>query len=158
MNLIFPITALALFLTILPVFADDNMKAFPAPESGMVRYVLQLPKQDDENEFKVELIVGKTVQVDEKNQYFFGGEIQEETIKGWGFPRYIVRELGPMAGTLMAIDPNAPKVKRFIRLGGEPYLIRYNSRLPIVVYVPEGVEVRYRIWSASSESKEMKEG
>ena len=124
----------------------------------MVRYVLQLPKQDDENEFKVELIVGKTVQVDEKNQYFFGVKIQEETIKGWGFPRYIVRELGPMAGTLMAIDPNAPKVKRFIRLGGEPYLIRYNSRLPIVVYVPEGVEVRYRIWSASSESKEMKEG
>ena len=102
--------------------------------------------------------MGKTVQVDEKNQYFLGGKIQEETIKGWGFPRYIVRELGPMAGTLMAIDPNAPKVKRFIRLGGEPYLIRYNSRLPIVVYVPEGVEVRYRIWSASSESKEMKEG
>jgi ecotin len=63
-----------------------------------------------------------------------------------------------MAGTLMAIDPNAPKVNRFIRLGGEPYFIRYNSRLPIVVYVPEGVEVRYRIWSASTDSKEMKKG
>lgn len=158
MNMIFPITALALILTVLPVFAADNMKAFPPPEAGIIRYVLQLPKQDDETKFKVELIVGKTVQVDEKNQYFFGGEIQEETIKGWGFPRYIVRELGPMAGTLMAIDPNAPKVSRFIRLGGGPYLIRYNSRLPIVVYVPEDVEVRYRIWSASSESKEMKEG
>ena len=54
-----------------------------------------------------------------------------------------------MAGTLMAVDPNAPKVNRFITLGGEPYLIRYNSRLPIVVYVPEGVEVRYRIWTAA---------
>jgi ecotin len=63
-----------------------------------------------------------------------------------------------MAGTLMAVDPNAPRVSRFIRLGGEPYLIRYNSRLHIVVYVSEGVEVRYRIWSASSESKGMKEG
>ena len=156
--MIFPITALALILTVLPVSAADNMKAFPPPGAGMIRYVLQLPKQDDETKFKVELIVGKTVQVDEKNQYFFGGEIQEETIKGWGFPRYIVKELGPMAGTLMAIDPNAPKVSRFIRLGGGPYLIRYNSRLPIVVYVPEDVEVRYRIWSASSESKEMKEG
>jgi ecotin len=57
----------------------------------------------------------------------------------------------------MAVDPNEPKLSRFIRLGGEPYLIRYNSRLPVVVYVPEGVEVRYRIWSASSESKMMEE-
>jgi ecotin len=55
-----------------------------------------------------------------------------------------------MAGTLMAIDPKAPKRARFIGLGGEPYLIRYNSRLPVVVYVPEGTEVRYRIWRADS--------
>jgi len=157
MKIMFSITALALLFTVLPVLAGDNMKAFPPPENGMVRYVLQLPQQDDETEFKVELIVGKTVQIDEKNQYFFGGKMQEETIKGWGFPRYLVRELGPMAGTLMAVDPNAPKVSRFIRLGGEPYLIRYNSRLPIVVYVPEGVEMRYRIWNASSESKVMEE-
>jgi len=24
--------------------------------------------------------------------------------------------------------------------------MRYNSRLPLVIYVPQGVEVRYRIW------------
>jgi len=76
-----------------------------------------------------------------------------ETISGWGFPRYRVSKLGPMAGTLMAIDPGAPKVSRFIALGGEPYLIPYNSRLPIVVYAPEGVEIRYRIWGARPEIK-----
>jgi len=53
----------------------------------------------------------------------------------------------------MAVDPNAPKVSRFITIGGESYIIPYNSRLPVVVYVPEGVEVRYRIWSAAPESK-----
>ena len=63
-----------------------------------------------------------------------------------------------MAGTMMAIDPNVPKVNRFITLGGEPYLIRYNSNLPIVVYAPEGVEVRYRIWSAGPETKEIGRG
>jgi ecotin len=157
MNIMFSIAAFALLFTVLPVLAADNMEAFPPPENGMVRYILHLPQKDNETEFKVELIVGKTIQVDEKNQYFFGGKIQEETIEGWGFPRYIVKELGPMAGTLMAVDPNEPKLSRFIRLGGEPYLIRYNSRLPVVVYVPEGVEVRYRIWSASSESKMMEE-
>ena len=69
-----------------------------------------------------------------------------ESIKGWGFTRYMVSELG--AGTWMRVDPNAPKVERFIALGGAPFIIRYNSRLPVVVYVPAGVEVRYRIWRA----------
>src|SRR3954464_8776564 len=90
--------------------AADNMKAFPPAEAGMVRYVLHLPKQQDESAFKVELIVGKTARVDERNRYFFGGKIEEETIRGWGFPRYVVKKLRPMAGTLMAIDPNTPKV------------------------------------------------
>lgn len=142
----------------LSTHAADNMKAFPPAEKGMVRCVLQLPKKEDESARKVELIVGKTVRVDQQNKYFFGGEIERSTIKGWGFPRYTVRELGPMAGTLMAIDPNAPKVDRFITLGGGPYLIRYNSRLPVVVYVPKGVEVRYRIWTAGKEIKTIEEG
>lgn len=140
------------------VAAPDNMKAFPLAEAGMVRYVLQVPKQDDETAFKVELIVGKTVLVDEVNRYFFSGSIVEETIEGWGFPRYIVSKLGPMAGTLMAVDPDAPKKSRFVAIGGDPFLIRYNSRLAVVVYVPEGVEVRYRIWSAAPEAKAIGKG
>ncbi|HVO82838.1 MAG TPA: ecotin family protein [Syntrophobacteria bacterium] len=136
----------------------DLMKAFAPAEEGMVRYVLQLPPQDDESLFKVELIVGKTVQVDDRNRYFFGGKIQKETIKGWGCTRYNVSQLGPMAGTRIAVDPNAPKVERFITLGGEPYLIRYNSRLPVVVYAPDGVEVRYRIWSAEAKARGMEKG
>ena len=151
--------AVLLFLTAMPsVPAADNMKAFPPAEAGMVRHVLQLPKQEDEAAFKVELIAGKTVQVDEGNRYFFGGKIEAENIKGWGFTRYMVSKLGPMAGTLMAVDPNAPKVNRFIAMGGEPYIIRYNSRLPVVVYAPEGVEVRYRIWSAAPEAKVIEKG
>ncbi|MEI8014085.1 MAG: ecotin family protein [Nitrospira sp.] len=149
---------LSLLLPIADGQAADNIKAFPPPEEGMVRYVLQLPKQDDESAFKVELIVGKTVQVDERNRYFFGGRVEKETIKGWGFTRYNVSKLGPMAGTLMAIDPDMPKVARFVTLGGDPYIIRYNSRLPIVVYGPEGVEVRYRIWSAGAEVKAVEQG
>jgi ecotin len=151
-------TILLFLIAIVSAQAADNMKAFPAPEKGMVRYVLHLPKQDDESAFKVELIVGKTVLLDEVNRYFFGGKIEVETIKGWGFPRYIVSKLGPMAGTRIAVHPDTPKVNRFIMLGGEPYLIRYNGRLPIVVYVPEGVEVRYRVWNASPEVKVIEKG
>ena len=133
--------------------AADTMNAFPPADPGMVRYVLQLPKQADESVFKVELIVGKIVQVDAVNRYFFVGKIEEMTIEGWGYPRYVVSKLGPMAGTMMAADPSAPKVSKFVVLGGEPYLIRYNSQLPIVVYAPEGVEARYRIWNAEPQNK-----
>jgi ecotin len=158
MRKVFSITVLAFFSAVISAQAADIMKAFPPAETGMVRYVLQLPKLDDESTARVELIVGKTVQVDEANTYFFGGKIERETIKGWGYTRYLVKKIGPMAGTLMGIDPNAPKVDRFIALGGEPYLIRYNSRMPVVVYVPEGVEVHYRIWTVGAGMKAMQAG
>jgi ecotin len=149
---------LSILTAVMSAQGADIMKAFPPAEEGMVRYVLQIPKQDDESVFKVELMVGKTVAVDEVNTYFFGGQIEKETIKGWGYPRYTIKKLGPMGGTLKAVDPTKPKVDRFITLSGEPYLIRYNSRLPTVVYVPEGVEVRYRIWKAGAEVKLMERG
>jgi ecotin len=138
--------------------AADNMKAFPPAEAGMTRHVLHLPKHEDEDSLKVELIVGKTVKTDPVNRHFFGGKLEVETIDGWGFDRYILRKLGPMAGTLMAPPPGAPQVDRFVTIGGEPYLVRYNSRLPLVVYVPEGVEVRHRVWRADPEAKAVPEG
>ena len=90
MSKVFSIAVLSFFSAVISAQATDNMKAFPPAEEGMVRYVLQLPKQDDESVFKVELIIGKAVQLDEVNKYFFGGHIDKETITGWGYPRYTV--------------------------------------------------------------------
>ena len=149
---------LALLATISVATAADNMKAFPPAEAGMTRYVIPLPAQPDEDALKVELVIGKNVTTDAQNRYFFGGKLETETIAGWGFDRYILRQLGPMAGTLMAVDPNAPKVERFITVGGGPELLRYNSRLPLVVYVPAGVEVRYRVWRAEPKATAAQQG
>ena len=90
--------------------AADIMEAFPPAEQGMTRHVINLVKQDDETVFKVELMVGKTVRTDASNRYFLGGTLETESISGWGFDRHILRKLGPMAGTLMAVDPSAPQV------------------------------------------------
>ncbi len=141
-------SALFIVASIIPSFAGDNMKAFPPAGEGMTRQVINLPEQEDETAFKVELVIGKLVRTDTVNHYFFGGAIEIENIPGWGFDRYILHKLGPMAGTLIAVNPNAPLAERFVRLGGEAPLLRYNSRLPLVVYVPAGVEVRYRLWRA----------
>ena len=114
----------------------------------MSRCVIFLHKEKDEDLLGVQLIVVKSVKTDYRNRYFFAGRLETEIITGWGYECYVLKSLGPMAGTLMAVDPSQPKLDRFITLGGEPQLLCYNSRLPLVIYVPNGVEVRYRIWCA----------
>lgn len=145
-QLLFIAIAAIAFLSV--AVAADNIEAFPPAAAGMTRYVINLPPQSDEFAFRVELSIGKVVKTDAVNRYFFVGNLEVKTIPGWGFDRYVLQELGPMAGTLMAFDPNTPRVNQFVSLGGGPHLLRYNSRLPIVVYVPTGVEVRYRVWRA----------
>ena len=152
-------TLATLFLMLVSVMASagDNLEAFPPAEDGMTRHVLMLPARDDEALWQVELIVGRHVEVDARNRYFLGGSIEAETVRGWGYTLYRA-EVGPLAGTLMAVDPAEPKVRRFVALGGEPYLLRYSSRLPIVVYVPDGAEVRYRFWTAEPVEQPMPAG
>lgn len=146
--------ALALLAITLPAAATDearrNLQAFPPAEPGMQRFVIFVPAKKTEEDFRVQLLVGKTIETDGVNRQFFGGQLETETIQGWGFDRHILRQLGPLAGTLIAPPPDAKPVRRFVTLGGEPALLRYNSRLPLVVYVPEGVEVRYRVWRADA--------
>ena len=45
---------------------------------------------------------------------------------------------------------------RFVTInswGGEPLLLPYDSKMPIVVYLPINAEVRYKVWRAESEMK-----
>jgi len=124
----------------------ESLKPFPPAGEGMTRIAISLPAEKNEELLKVELLIGKREMLDPANRYFFGGVLEKKSLEGWGYDYFILKSLGVMAGTLMAIDPSLPKVERFITLGGEPELHRYNSRLPMVIYVPKGVEVRYRIW------------
>jgi ecotin len=152
------VAGMAVFSASAQTEAERNLKAFPPADQGMTRHVLMLPPAEQEDSLRVELQIGKTLQTDAVNRYFFGGSLQAVNIEGWGFTRYVVADLGPMGGTLMAVDPEAPKVDRFVTLAGEAQLMRYNSRLPLVVYVPKGAEVRHRIWRADPEAKVVPEG
>lgn len=137
---------------------SDNLKPYPPAEDGMTRHVLQLEKLDAESDAKIEIVVGKTVKTDGVNRHFFGGKLEQKTVEGWGYSYHILPELGPMAGTLIGVPGGKEPVDTFVTVGGEPYIVRYNSKLPVVVYVPEGCEVRYRIWSAPAEAKAVPEG
>ena len=57
---------------------------------------------------------------------------------------------GPVS-TMMACPGQTPR-EQFVQVRGDDMLLRYNSRLPLVVYVPDGFEVRYRVWRAAREA------
>ena len=45
--------------------------------------------------------------------------------------------------------PDGKKEKKFVTAYlGDAGMLRYNSKLPIVVYTPDNVDVKYRVWKA----------
>jgi ecotin len=126
-----------------------ELKAFPAAREGMVRFVIVLPHKErgEEDDFMVELIAGRNLLADGVNQLRLGNTIEPRNLEGWGYTYYEVTGPSVVMNTLMAPPEGAPMIKRFV--SAAPLQIRYNSRLPIVIYAPEGYEIRYRIWQAS---------
>ena len=129
-------------------FADsDNLKPYPLPEAGFERLVIHLEPLANEELRKVEIVIGKMMEID-CNQHWFMGTLEREMVQGWGYSYYILRQAGGPASTLMACPPGEEKRVAFVRVRGGEQLWRYNSKLPVVVYVPDGFEVHYRIWAA----------
>ena len=125
----------------------EDVAPYPKAEDGFVRQVIHLPKQAHEENFKVEILAGKTLSVD-CNRQRLGGTLEEKTLEGWGYSYYRLDKVSGPASTLMAC-PECKSKKDFVPVIGEGFVLRYNSKLPIVIYAPKDVEVRYRLWSAS---------
>jgi len=58
---------------------------------------------------------------------------------------------------MMACPPDEARKAAFVRINfaqgdAQNGWQRYNPKLPIVVYVPDGIEVRYRIWTADKQT------
>ncbi|NUU36702.1 serine protease inhibitor ecotin [Pseudomonas sp. C2B4] len=126
----------------------EKIAPYPQPENGFSRQVIHLTPQTLENDFKVEILAGKTLTVD-CNLQRLGGTLEEKNLEGWGYPFYrLEKVMGPMS--TMKACPDGKSKQDFVPVVGDGFMLRYNSKLPIVLYVPKDVEVRYRIWSASN--------
>lgn len=145
---IFTVLITIIFSTLTLADGQAQLKAFPAAKTGMTRFVIVLPDKtrDEEKQFNVELFAGKEMLTDGVNLMRLGNTIETKPLAGWGYTYYEVTGSGEAISTLMAPPENAPKIKKWIN--APSLLIDYNSRLPIVIYAPNGYDIKYRIWQA----------
>jgi ecotin len=136
--------------------AADDLKPYPKAETGYRQVVIRLPIVDAPDDRKVELIFGKMMEVD-CNRHFLSGQLARKVAMGWGYDYFILSNIRGPGSTMMACPPDEPNKNTFVRvnLGQDDAQYgwqRYNPKLPIVVYVPEDIEVRYRIWKADKQT------
>lgn len=124
--------------------AAQQLKSFPESMEDYDRYVIYLPKQDNEEHLRLEVIPGITKEVD-CNTHWLVGEFDTKTIEGMGYEYMMFESKGDMASTRMAC-PDNELIEKFVAGNGNFGL--YNSQLPIVVFAPKGIELKYKVWKA----------
>ncbi|EMC4199984.1 serine protease inhibitor ecotin [Cronobacter sakazakii] len=132
---------------------SENIAPFPKAEKGMVRQVIDLPERQDEASYKVGLVIGQTLDVD-CNKHQLAGKFERKTLEGWGYDYYTFESAKNADGSVMYTStmmacPDGKKEKKFVTANlGENGMLNYNSKLPVVVYAPENIDVKYRLWKA----------
>ena len=92
----------------------EKVAPYPQAEKGMSRQVIYLPKQENENDFKVELLIGKTMDVD-CNRHMMGGKLESKTLSGWGYDYLVMEKISEPASTMMAC-PDMTTEKQFMEI------------------------------------------
>lgn len=126
--------------------ASAELKAFPTQLAGHQRHVIELPALPNEDERKLELIGTKAMTVD-CNTRGMDGRFDERDVKGWGYTYWVLQSRGQVMTTMMACPPGSQRPGVAQTQGT---LLRYNSKLPVVVFVPEGMGLRWRVWQAGA--------
>ena len=154
-------SAVALTLALEPAKAIPmlDLKPYAEAAAGEQRFVIQLnpllkpsPDQSISNnpaDWRVQLLVGKELELD-CNLHRFTGRLRSEPVLGTGYTVYRAEQIGVMLSTRKAC-PGQALTKQFIPLGGQPFVLPFNASVPVVVYAPQGFQVRYRLWKAEKD-------
>ncbi|MFM7456362.1 MAG: ecotin family protein [Vulcanococcus sp.] len=134
-----------------------DLSRYPQPAPGQRRWVIQLPGllppspagavASDPRSWRVQLVVGQEMSVD-CNIHQLSGKLQASDLPGWGSPIYRLEgaNAGQSIASRMACPPGQPRRQGFVSLAGGPFLVPYNVSLPIVVDLPQALQLRWRLW------------
>ena len=150
-------------LTALPGVAIPrlNLSGYPQPSPGLKRWVIQpsglLPKSSDPIisaspiDWRIQLIVGQTVTIDCNTKRLSGSGMTMRMLpKASGKALFEVKDPVAVISTKMACADNQSSRSSFLSLGKQPYLVPYNASWPIVVDLPETLQLRWRVWKAET--------
>ena len=138
-----------------------NLSGYPNPAPGLKRWVIQppglLPRSSDPLisakpiDWRIQLIVGQTVMLDCNVQRLAGPGMTMLMLPG-ASGKALFEVKGPVAviSTKMACPDDQSSKSSFLSLGKQPYLVPYNAALPIVVDLPDTLQLRWRIWKAET--------
>lgn len=129
----------------------EDIAPYPVAKEGYSRFVINVPPRSDENNVRIELIIGKNMQVD-CNQHRLGGTVKPVELEGWGYSYYVVDNIENNGISTLMACPTTERKTEFVTLNHDLAMFNYNSRLPIVVYAPSDLQVKYRLWTASYKS------
>lgn len=130
-----------------PITDLQDIAPYPAAAAGQLRQVIWLPEKTNEDLLKVELVPGQVLQTD-CNTRSLMATLTAQELSGWGYSYYQISDVAGPISTLMAC-PEGTEKEAFVAAQGDNFVLRYNSKLPIVVYAPQDIEVRYRIWTGN---------
>ena len=138
-----------------------NLTGYPEPAPGLKRWVIQpsglLPKSADPFisahplDWRIQLIVGQTVTLDCNTKRLAGSGMTMRMLpKASGKALFEVKDPVAVISTKIACPDDQPTRTSFLSLGKQPYLVPYNASWPIVVDLPDNVQLRWRIWKAET--------
>ncbi len=138
-----------------------NLTGYPEPAPGLKRWVIEpsglLPKSADPLisahplDWRIQLIVGQTVRLDCNTKRLSGSGMTMRMLpKASGKALFEVKGPVVVISTKMACPDDQPTRTSFLSLGKQPYLVPYNASWPIVVDLPVGTELRWRVWKAET--------
>jgi len=126
---------------------DPNI--FPKAENGYKKMIIEVPFSDNDNNKKIEFYVGKWMDVDGCNTFNLMGTYEQKDLQGWGYSYFVFKTNGDVRSTLMACPD---KTSRHLFVSAMPQLIDYNGKMPVIIYVPEGYDVQFKIFKAENET------
>jgi len=91
-----------------PPISDHELRMYPRATDSLARHIITLPEQtDDEADYKIEIYVGKMMEVD-CNEHWLTGDFVEKVVDGWGYDYYKFNTEGQIMSTLIG----CPGVRR----------------------------------------------
>jgi len=79
----------------------DKYHMFLEAKAGQERYIVDVPKTDNDNDHKIELLIGKNLMVD-CNYASLSAKIERKPLKGWGYHYLEVSDIQRGPTTMMA--------------------------------------------------------